>query len=185
MTTNLERASLVSHHVQIDSVILTDTRMKATLHTIAEPTKLRLGNWFRCSHELRPTDPDRVFVHIDLKFEANPGGEADVEGGALIELSAIFLATYRLEGASAYPRDALQHFAELNGTYNVWPYWRELVQSFAGRAGLPDIVVPVFKPRVREIATQEELGVSTEAPVEAENVLARTASSGSTSSIKS
>jgi len=91
-----------------------------------------------------------------------------VEGGALVELTAIFLATYRLEGAHAYPHDALQHFAELNGTYNVWPYWRELVQSFAGRAGLPDIVVPVFKPRVRELASQEELALPTEATAGAE-----------------
>ncbi len=168
MTTNIERASLVSQHVQIESVILTDMRMKAALHTIAKPTELRLGNWFRCSHKLRPSDPDRVFVHIDLKFEANPGGEADVESGALVELSAIFLATYRLKAASAYPHDALQHFAELNGTYNVWPYWRELVQSFAGRAGLPDIVVPVFKPRVRELASQEELALPAEATAGAE-----------------
>lgn len=85
----------------------------------------------------------------------------------MVDLSATFLATYRLEGAGAYPRDALQHFAELNGTYHVWPYWRELVQSLAGRAGLPSVVVPVFKPQVRQIPDQEELALPETAEIPA------------------
>lgn len=160
MTTNIERAGVVSRHVQIESVTLTDMKMKASLHGLDQPPELRLGNWFRCRHELRPSNPDRVFVHVELKFEANPGGEADVESGALVELTATFLVTYRLEGASAYPHDALQHFADLNGTYNVWPYWREFVHTSTGRAGLPGVIVPVFKPRVQRLPSQEELALT-------------------------
>lgn len=161
MTTNIERASLVSHHVQITSVTLTDTKMKATLHTVEEPKELRLGQWFRCRHELRSSDPNQVFVYVELRFEANPV-EEEHAGSAVVDLSATFLATYRLEKAASFPADALQHFADLNGTYNVWPYWRELVQTFAGRAGLPSIVVPVFKPPVREIPDQEKLALPEE-----------------------
>lgn len=77
--------------------------------------------------------------------------------GRVVDLSATFLATYRIEEAASFPADALQHFADLKGTYNVWPYWRELVHTFTGRAGLSGIVVPVFKPPVRPVPTQEEL----------------------------
>lgn len=77
----------------------------------------------------------------------------------MVDLTATFLATYRLEDASSYPQDALHHFADLNGTLNVWPYWRELVQSFAGRAGLPGVVVPVYRPRVKQIPEQEQLQI--------------------------
>ncbi len=159
MTTNIERAGVVARHVQIESVTLTDMNMKATLHEIGQQVELRLGNWFRCRHELRPTDPDRVFVYVELKFEANPDGEADLESGALLRLSATFRATYRLEDANSYPQDALQHFADLNGTYNVWPYWREFVNTSTGRAGLPGVIVPVFTPNVRQLPTQEELAL--------------------------
>ena len=162
MPSNVERASLVSRDVQIESVTLTDTRLKTTLHTIDQPAGFRLGNWFRCRHELRAPDPDRLFVYVELKFEANPEGEPD-PGGHVVDLSATFLATYRLGGASAYPRDALQYFADLNGTLNVWPYWRELVQSFASRAGLPGVVVPVFRPKVQQIPEQKELQIPEEA----------------------
>ena len=158
MSSNVERASLVSRHVQIESVTLTDTRMMTTLHTIDRPPAFRLGNWFRCRPELRSSAPDKLFVYVELKFEANPEGEPD-PGGHVVDLSATFLATYRLEGASAYPGDALQYFADLNGTLNVWPYWRELVQSFASRAGLPGVVVPVFRPRVQQIPEQKELQI--------------------------
>ncbi|MDE2873838.1 MAG: hypothetical protein OXU69_09890 [Gemmatimonadota bacterium] len=156
MPTNVERASLVSRHVQIESATLIDTRMKSTLHTIDQPATFRLGNWFRCRHELSPSDHDRLLVYVELKFEASPEGETD-SGIAVVDLNATFLATYRLASASAFPEDALHHFADLNGTLNVWPYWRELVQSFAGRAGLPGVVVPVFRPRVKRIPEQKEL----------------------------
>ena len=162
MPTNVERASLVSRHVQIESATLIDTRMKSTLHTIDQPTAFRLGNWFRCRHELSSSDPDRLLVHVELKFEASPEGETDSEI-TVVDLTATFLATYRLEDASSYPQDALHHFADLNGTLNVWPYWRELVQSFAGRAGLPGVVVPVFRPRLKQIPEQEELQIPEEA----------------------
>ena len=159
MPTNVERASLVSRHVQIESVTLVDSRMKSTLNAIAQPPTFRLGNWFRCRHDLRPTDPDRLFVYVELKFEASPEGEQD-PGGVVVDLTATFLATYRLEAASSYPQDALHHFADLNGTLNIWPYWRELVQSFASRAGLPGVVVPVFRPGVKQIPEQEELRIA-------------------------
>ena len=162
MSSNVERASLVSRHVQIESVTLTDTTMKTTLDRIDRPAAFRLGNWFRCRSELRAPDPDRLFVYVELKFEANPEGEPD-PGGTVVDLSATFLATYRLEGASTYPQDALQYFADLNGTLNVWPYWREMVQSLASRAGLPGIVVPVFRPRVQPVPEQEELQIPEEA----------------------
>ncbi|HEY1697865.1 MAG TPA: hypothetical protein VGG39_37145 [Polyangiaceae bacterium] len=36
-------------------------------------------------------------------------------------------------------------FAEVNGTYNAWPYLREIVQDVTGRLGIPPITLPVFR----------------------------------------
>lgn len=41
--------------------------------------------------------------------------------------------------------ELVQDFAELNGIYNAWPYWRELAQNLMARIGLYGIVVPVFR----------------------------------------
>lgn len=156
MATNLERASLVARSVQIESVALTQIAMDTDLDPGEPPRELRLGQQFRCRYETSRSQRDRLFVHVSLLFDASiaPQGPAERR---VVDLSATFLATYRIKGAASFPEDALQHFADLNGTYNVWPYWRELVHTFTGRAGLSGIVVPVFKPPVRPVPTQEEL----------------------------
>lgn len=158
MATNLERASLVARNVQIESVTLTRISMDADLDPQEPPHELRLGQQFRCRYETKESQRDRLLVYVSLLLDASvaPPGPAEHR---VVDLSATFLATYRIEGAASFPQDALQHFADLNGTYNVWPYWRELVQTFTGRAGLSGIVVPVFRPPVQTVPTQEELAL--------------------------
>lgn len=156
MATNLERASLVSRSVQIESVALTQIAMDTDLDPNESPEELRLGQQFRCRYETGESQRDRLFVYVSLLFDASVAPQGPAER-RVVDLSATFLATYRIEEAASFPEDALQHFADLNGTYNVWPYWRELVHTFTGRAGLSGIVVPVFKPPVRPVPTQEEL----------------------------
>ena len=156
MTTNLERASVVSRHVELESVILTRTEMKAGLDPLEVPADLRLVQQYRCRFELPPTRPDHVSVYVDLLFDATSTGDAQ-EAHPLVSLRATFLAIYRLKNARSYPSDSLKHFADLNGTYNVWPYWRELVQSIVARAGLASITVPVFKPPIRRVDEQKEI----------------------------
>ena len=156
MTTNLERASVVSRHVELESVVLTHIEMKAGPDPLEIPTDLRLVQQFRCRFELPTTRADHVFVYVDFRFDATSTGDVQEER-PLLGLSATFLAIYRLTDARSYPSDSLKHFADLNGAYNVWPYWRELVQSVAARAGLASIVVPVFKPPIRRIDEQKEI----------------------------
>lgn len=156
MTTNLERASLVSRSVQIESVTLTRITMNTDLDSREPPQELRLGQQFRCRYETRESQRDRLFVYVSLLFDASVASPEPTDR-QVVDLSATFLATYRIDETVSFPEDALQYFADLNGTYNVWPYWRELVQTFTGRAGLSGIVVPVFRPSVRPVPTQEEL----------------------------
>ena len=40
---------------------------------------------------------------------------------------------------------ALELFAQANGTFNLWPYWREFVQSTSTRMGLPALTVPSYR----------------------------------------
>ena len=35
-------------------------------------------------------------------------------------------------------------FGKMNGIHNVWPYWREYVQSVSTRAGMPPVTLPLM-----------------------------------------
>ena len=158
MATNLERASLVSRSVQIESVTLSGVSMKTDLWDETGSAPLRLSQRYRARYDLLDSDSNTVFVRLDFRFEAYSNREPEPDH-RVADIEAEFLVVYRTKATSAFPVDALQHFAELNGTYNAWPYWRELVQNMTVRAGMSGITVPVFKPKVREVEVQEDLPV--------------------------
>ena len=153
MSPTLDLASLVARDVQIESVTLVGVRMDATGEYDGQ---LLLSNRYRCRHRLHSAEPDRLRVYVDLHFDASPDGTPSEESKSQVDLSATFLATYALKDAAKYSAEAFKHFADLNGTFNVWPYWRELVQSMTGRAGLGGITVPVFRPSIEEVSLENE-----------------------------
>ncbi len=58
---------------------------------------------------------------------------------------AEFELKYKLpKDISASKRD-LNAFAEMNGVFNVWPYWREFIQSMVTRMNLPPLTLPLFR----------------------------------------
>lgn len=161
MTTNLDLARPVSANVEIRSINLQEASVKSRIDPRASvPDDIYLRQSFRASHDARKGESD-IAVYVDLLFEAFQGaapgeeleGDEDLEGteAALISLDARYTLVYSLPSGSDFEPDALDAFAELNGTYNVWPYWRELVQTVTGRAGMASVVVPVLRLPVREI----------------------------------
>ena len=158
MPTNLERASLVSRSVEIESVNLASVAMNTDLDEETGSALLRLSQRYRGRYELPAPDPNKVFVHVDFRFEAHTADDGEPDR-RVADIEAEFLVIYRTKATSVFPADALRHFAGLNGTYNAWPYWRELVQSLTARAGMSGVTVPVFKPRVRKVEVQESLPV--------------------------
>lgn len=97
-------------------------------YTIEDPNHLKL----------RPTFT--LLVHA-----AAQAAEADEDYLAKIE--ATFEISYRIDNVARFGQQSLSAFARLNGLFNVWPYWRELVQSTVTRLGLPPFTVPPFQPQ--------------------------------------
>lgn len=94
---------------------------------------------------------DLLYVEVDFGFEAGVA-EGEEPSEAIVECNATFRLLYSLKPEAEFDDEALEHFAAMNGAYNAWPYWRELVQSVSGRVGLSGIVMPVFRPEVRALA---------------------------------
>jgi hypothetical protein len=69
-------------------------------------------------------------------------------------VDAKFVVEYTLEAGDAPADQDLAAFAAINGTLNVYPFWREYVASCLARAGLPSILLPVFNPLKHGVAGQ-------------------------------
>jgi hypothetical protein len=154
MATNLDRAALVARQVQLETVVLGSATVNSVLDPLAPPPVLRVEQGYRTRYDLAPEHPDRLVVRVEFQLSAQ--GEANGPDQDVVTLAAEYLLVYAIPDAAAQPADAMEHFAELNGPYNAWPYWRELVQTVTGRVGLSAIVVPVFRPPVRPLPEQAE-----------------------------
>lgn len=98
-----------------------------------------------------------MFAALRL-LRPNIGGYADLSPEELNKLLCAkvechFLVSYD-ETSSAgdfLDDDALKIFAKHNVPFNMWPYWREVVQSACSRMGLPRVILPTH--RLRRSAT--------------------------------
>jgi hypothetical protein len=63
-------------------------------------------------------------------------------------IGATFRIVYALNVETLPPSELLTAFALRTGIYNVWPYWREFVQSMTTRMGLPALTIPLVRTDV-------------------------------------
>jgi preprotein translocase subunit SecB len=63
----------------------------------------------------------------------------------VIDISGRVEAIYDLPDSEPPTEPQMNAFAKTNGMLNVWPYWREYVQSATLRAGLPPLTLPLFR----------------------------------------
>ncbi len=87
-------------------------------------------------------ESNMLFVVVDFELNAASAEDKDKE---VLKISASFLAVYKLENMLNFTNKDFEVFANKNGIYNVWPFWREYVQSCSVRMGLPAITIPVFR----------------------------------------
>lgn len=115
----------------------------------------------RCHNALSPTElPEemRVSVHSDPRLSedgttlvvkarmglhvAKPG---DATENAPVAIEAVFELRYDLKSSEGLTKENYEAFGESNAVFNVWPYWREYVQSTTLRLGLPGLTLPLFR----------------------------------------
>jgi hypothetical protein len=83
------------------------------------------------------------FVVARMNARVAEGAKAD----PYVSVSVAFELTYRLPEPEVQQasRADLQAFAEVNGVFNAWPYFREFVQAATSRMNLPPIVLPLYR----------------------------------------
>jgi hypothetical protein len=127
---------------------MTAANLATSVDPLNLPSSLEIQTRYRAEPDTN--DPEHMVVRVDFEFEGRSSEDAP-EGLPTIRLDATFTLIYRWKPGASFPEGAEADFARLNGAYNVWPYWRELVQTVSGRAGLSGIIVPVFRAQDFEL----------------------------------
>lgn len=129
--------------VGISAVTLTESRAELR-GELKGPLTLALGR--RASGE---RSPDRTKLQVRLRFSLE-GKESEQEGSqATLSITGTFEATYDVPPELEASQEAIEFFAYANGTFNLWPYWREFVQSTSLRMGIPGLTIPTY--RIEEV----------------------------------
>jgi hypothetical protein len=94
-------------------------------------------------------------VRLQVSFDATPvvnreNGELEVlaslsvSGGEHVQITGEFGLTYIIQKIDSFSDEIVTAFAKMNGIYNIWPYWREYVQSTVARLCFPPMTVPLM-----------------------------------------
>jgi preprotein translocase subunit SecB len=158
MATNLELAGQVSRNVELDAVSLRYAKVEAGCEPGELPEEVAVDIQYRTSinRRHRKGDPSAPELAVTVEFKFHVQGKGEEAPDEILSLEASYLLTYSLNPAATIEESCFGHFAEVNGPYNAWPYWRELVQSVTGRVGLPGFVVPVFRPTAIKVLTASD-----------------------------
>lgn len=152
MATNLELAGKVARCVELDAINLRYANVEAKYEPGTLPEEVDVDVQYRTSltRRTREDSPTELVVLVEFKFDVK--AKEVEEPQEVLSLSAGYLLSYVMTTEECLDEECFRHFSEVNGPYNAWPYWRELVQSVTGRVGLPGFVVPVFRPAVVELS---------------------------------
>ena len=130
---------LVSDRVQLKDIRLISSKCDQTPEAALGKKSFHISY----STEVQ-VDKKNGYITVIAKFHF----EAFIEGKIqkpVILIDASFLLSYKIENFEGLTQKGFEQFANLNGIYNAWPYWREFVQNTIVRMGLPSLSIPVFR----------------------------------------
>lgn len=137
-------AAAVARYVE-----LLDVRLVTIDAKFHDPTESSQGLRVGTSREMSARfDEARRVATVHAHLRATVSHERP-PAAPVFELSCHYVLDYRFAVSGGPEGDErntyLGAFANVNGIYNVWPYFRELVQSVTSRMGLPPLVLPVYR----------------------------------------
>ena len=79
-----------------------------------------------------------VVLTLEGKKKASQGPKES------LVIQGTFGLVYSVREEASFSDEQVDAFAKTNAIYNIWPYWREFVQSMSARMNLPPLIIPVF-----------------------------------------
>lgn len=137
--------------VQIENIRVVEAELRTSIRPSDEPDELE-ADIGRNAKVVQLPDDGVFIIRVDCAFTAHRMSDKDstdkkskAGAGAVIAVAVSFEATYRVPATVSAPEGVLTEFAEINGIFNAWPYFREFVHAALARMGLPPFILPVYR----------------------------------------
>lgn len=144
--TNVGLAKQVAAHVDLQTVVVRHADLEANFDPLDLPAELSLESSYRSTYAIRSSQDNHRRLAVTIEFRFSSRAVADGESGdTALKIEATFLLLYAIQPDKDFEPRCYEYFAQVNGALNAWPYWREFVQSATARAGIPGVVVPLFR----------------------------------------
>ncbi len=137
----MDLVQAVAKRVEIEQVQLLEASIKRGVLRDKPPGNVNIA--FGASAELDHVR-ERILVPVRLTLTARYDDATPEEPDSL-RIDVVFVVGYRVSPGPTLTKVQLREFGQLNGVFNVWPYWREFVHSTTSRMGLPALIMPSFK----------------------------------------
>lgn len=95
--------------------------------------------------QCRTQEDEHILVFPRFLLKAKQKGKKEAEENIQVRIEAEYILIYEAKDLKNLSDESILAFANTNGIFNAWPYWREYVQSTIARLGIPNYTVPVFR----------------------------------------
>lgn len=141
--TIIQLSQVLTSRVEIERVVLVSSQVKHDIDA-SVPGAITLSYGFKVRSA--SSEENGIRAVVSFQVTGDPEGSQEVAEARkhIFEVQAEFVAEYKLNSSDGIEPANIDAFAKLNGVFNLWPYWREYVQSALNRMGLPSVIVPVL-----------------------------------------
>ena len=136
----LTLTAVVASRVRINGIRLRCCRATADLPSPGTPLRIEFG--FN-GETTADRESNKIAVRAFLMVRANTADGSESRSLAF-QLEAEFLLDYAINSFDGITEEELDAFGKMNGIYNVWPYWRQYVQTTTVSMGFPALTLPVL-----------------------------------------
>lgn len=137
----MDLAAAVAKAVDITDVRMVEMHSKHSRWEGKAPALRRMGH---TANTKRSSSGDSIIASVEMYFEMAEDTDESKDEPPLI-ICATFDLNYRVENLRQFSDEQVQAFGTVNGAYNAWPFWRELVYTTLSRMGVPPVTLPVFR----------------------------------------
>ena len=139
MKKQADRLQVLIGAVEIGNIRLVDLTASTSVRSTDEAGSISLSVKTTTSVRERTEEIFFVATSIDMQLVSKE------KAVPVVTIKAGFELSYRLPHGFAATTKDLELFAKINGVYNAWPYWRELIQNTLMRMNLPPVTLPLLR----------------------------------------
>lgn len=144
---NMEIISKIAHCIELEDIYLLKSECNLFDESFLNKNneKINIHQSFQGNiKDLVPGKKVKVLVEFKLKTE-DFQNSSEKDKNIIFLINASFVLLYSFNQKADFKKGDLGMFANVNGVFNCWPYWREFVQNITTRMGLPSLIVPLLK----------------------------------------